>query len=499
MPAHRTPSASLKEACFFFLIAALAAFANPRGVWAAGLSPERGPLWLGDSGVDVAAARARHNETHAAWLRWEQANLDGDYERFGKKDPRWDADVHACLDAFAQAVVVREEDAKALVAAARAAGKRAVAAGCDDPLFRYVALRVAAIPVDGSATINAQRYAEAEANLEKTGYSIVIKCYASLRAGTNASDALRYERLMGKRIDAVPGADPAASLERAFTHLVEALRDPTIPSGAIHDLTNNVVEAAQKIDLGPTKILQPLERAFGSGGLKDAKETATLRMAEGIFWMQYGFSSAEQLQKAQTALEKAYALDPSESLICNCMLAVERGLSPNRERMETWFRRAMNADPDDYVACQRKMYYLESQSYGSKEGMLKFGRQCVATRNWQARLPWLLEDAHQKLAKRAFDQSETEYKAYWKWPATWRDMELFYEAAMAAQPDSATVQSGYASAAYDAEQWKLLCELLAMLGDKVDVHAIGGSDRLEAIRREVAEQVQQAKPEYKDN
>lgn len=131
--------------------------------------------------------------------------------------------------------------------------------------------------------------------------------------------------------------------------------------------------------------------------------------------------------------------------------------------------------------------------------MLKFGRQCVATGNWQARLPWLLEDVHKKFAGEALDRSESEYKAYWKWPATWRDMELLYEAAMAGQPDSATVQSGYVSAAYDAEQWKLAGELLAMLGDKVDVHAIGGPDRLEAIKREVAKHVRPESPEFKDN
>jgi hypothetical protein len=80
------------------------------------------------------------------------------------------------------------------------------------------------------------------------------------------------------------------------------------------------------------------------------------------------------------------------------MIRVELGQGQGRDRMELWFHRAMQANPDNYDACSRKLYYLEPKWYGDAEQMLAFGRECEAGGNWNAGIPYILMKAHLDLA-----------------------------------------------------------------------------------------------------
>ena len=59
--------------------------------------------------------------------------------------------------------------------------------------------------------------------------------------------------------------------------------------------------------------------------------------------------------------------------------------------METWFRRAMELDPDNYLACNGKMEWLMPRWHGTAESAREFAYQCYRTRNWSAQIPLLLD------------------------------------------------------------------------------------------------------------
>ena len=401
------------------------------------------PFWLGDPGVDVEKARAHRQEQKADWLHWEEATTAGDYERVGRKDPRWDADVHIVFDEVAHALA-RVPDSAARVAAAKAPCQRALTAGCDDPLLAYDALRVGVFPAGTSPRALARRYGEVEQNLEKSGYSPVRKLSASLRT------AQQWARVAGSppppgETDAPDArAEADAALSRAQSHLIELLRDPTANRNSVSVIADDLFRTAEHDPHGQAQVFAVLEIVFDSGLLKEAGETATAKLIEGQFWVLYAWQGRttkyaheltdenlkpfeERLAKAQAALERAYALDPSDRHIPYAMMSVELGQGEGRDRLETWFRRAMDVDPDDYAACAAKLYYLEPKWYGDDGRCSPSATSGQATANWAARLPYILPLAHAKLA--SYEDTPPDY---WKKPEVWADLQQFYRAALAA-------------------------------------------------------------------
>ena len=490
----------------FALSAALFAAASGLRAQTPPASPAPTPFWLGDPGVDVDKARAHRREQKADWLRWEEATTVGDYERVGKKDPRWDADVRAVFDQLAHALA-QDGDIAAHVAAAKAPCQRALAAGCDDPLLAYDALRLGLSPAGTPPLAMARLYAQVEQGLEKSGYSPLRKLSASLRA------AQQWARVAGSKTDVGEPASPAPrteadeSLSRAQTHLVELLRDPSVNRDSVYVIADDLFRTAQHDPDGQTQVFAVLELVFDSGLLKEAGETATGKLVEGAFWIDYAWQGrttkyanevtdenwklfGERLPRAQAALEKAYALDASDPRACYGMMTVELGQGEGRERLETWFHRTMDADPDDYEACSSKLYYLEPKWYGDARDMLAFGHECQATANWAARLPYILPRAHAKLA--SYEDTPLDY---WKKPEVWADLQQFYKAALAANPDSVSDRSAYAFSAYRARQWKLANELFEALGDKPDLKAMEStSAQYQAMRRTTAAKAQTEQP-----
>ncbi|MGL5095969.1 MAG: hypothetical protein ACRDD1_10290, partial [Planctomycetia bacterium] len=57
------------------------------------------------------------------------------------------------------------------------------------------------------------------------------------------------------------------------------------------------------------------------------------------------------------------------------------------DEMETWFRRAMTADPDNKLACNLKSEWLQPKWHGTAEESAGFGLQCLRTRNQYAAIP----------------------------------------------------------------------------------------------------------------
>jgi hypothetical protein len=129
---------------------------------------------------------------------------------------------------------------------------------------------------------------------------------------------------------------------------------------------------------------------------------------------------AARLDVAAAALIRSYELDPGDPAPATEMLIVVRGQQHDRIEMEQWYRRAMDADPDDADAAAQKLEFLKPKWGGDAADMVPFGRACLAQGNWRTRIPTVLALPHQELADVGGDP------AYWLSPGVWDDLRAVY-------------------------------------------------------------------------
>jgi hypothetical protein len=144
------------------------------------------------------------------------------------------------------------------------------------------------------------------------------------------------------------------------------------------------------------------------------------------------------------------------------MIWVELGQGQGRKRMELWFNRAMDLDPNNYDACSAKCLYLEPKWYGSIGEMLAFGRECVENKKWGGRVPLVLVDAHWDIP--LYYLAGEEKTNYWTRPQVWPDIKAAYERFFELHPEAIGYYHNYALYAYKCEQWNKLNELIPKLG-----------------------------------
>lgn len=98
----------------------------------------------------------------------------------------------------------------------------------------------------------------------------------------------------------------------------------------------------------------------------------------------------ERLTVAQAALTAAYELDADRPHAPTLMLTVCKGRGHLRPEMETWFERAMTADPDNFQACIAKLDYLHPKWRGKlgEHEHIGFAWQCARCENAYGLLPY---------------------------------------------------------------------------------------------------------------
>ena len=189
----------------------------------------------------------------------------------------------------------------------------------------------------------------------------------------------------------------------------------------------------------------------------------------------------ERLTLAREELEASYRLDAADSRAAARMVTVVMGEGGEREEMETWFRRAVAADPDDRAACARKLWYLSPNWYGSHADRLAFGRECLATENWRGGVPMVLVDAHVAASRDAADPN-----AYFADPVVWDDLRAAFEGHLLNVPDDIRRRSAFARYATLANHWAEADEQFKALGDKADYGPFGGKATYDYYRRKAA-------------
>jgi hypothetical protein len=196
----------------------------------------------------------------------------------------------------------------------------------------------------------------------------------------------------------------------------------------------------------------------------------------------------DRLKTSAEAADKAWALNPRDPKIPTFMIRLAQSQQKERPEMERWFQRAMELNTNNYTACLNKLWYLNPKWGGTREDMVAFGRECVASTNWGGRVPLILVDAHFEFAKLL---SPGEQAPYWRKPDVWPDLKAAYEKFFALNPEAFGFRYYYAGYAYSCGQGREFTNQVRLLRESTAGFSpdyFGGAQAFEQMTREAARQ-----------
>lgn len=416
-------------------------------------------------------------------LDWNMKTLVTAYENEGNTEPDWDAPAKRALTEFARTRGQAVDPSEPVYEIISTNCEAAVKAGCDDPMVRYLFIKYCMSQTNAPKTFS-DAFDEVQSNMQDSDYPPIRKFYCSLRAYQQFTYTYGY----GRNVDFTVGYQ---LFNDAVSDLVDTLNDPTTPIGEVYDACSEMIyQLPGNADVFQTnylKIETPLFKNWPDESIPWLlKGQASVLLA----WIYRGNGYADtitsegekgfekNLALADKALNRAWRIDPSDARIAVEMLSVELGQGEGRDRMELWFNRAMNDNPDDYEACSAKLNYIEPKWYGSVQDMLQFGRECVQNTNWGGTVPLVLVDAHYAIYNQFIDPSAQ--TNYWKQPYVWDDISSAYERYFQNYPNDAGRIAYYARYAYYGEQWDKLNQLIPKISPN-EYYLFGGQEKFDEI------------------
>jgi tetratricopeptide (TPR) repeat protein len=433
--------------------------------------------------VSSCAKKISPQAIKQAEFAWNLKTLVSAYQLAGSTDARWDDAATRALTAFAHlrsGTVPVAEDANDVITTNCAA---AVAAGCDDPLVRYLNIRFS-MSQSASPEEVATAFCDTARDMQKSSYPNVRKFYASIRAfdqlyyayGSNSMSMPVFREVYGFMVqDFMPTIqDPALPAEEAYEVSKEYLKEFQWNADRYEQeyapveqtLLKNWPDASQTWLLKGEAYYRMAWNARGTGYAKDLSADQ-----QKTFF--------EKLAVAEPALEKAWKLDPTDARIPTFMIGVAEATQKERSEMETWFNRAMALNPNNYEACKAKLHYLYPQWYGSRDDMIAFGKECLSSKVWGGSVPLILVDAHSDYVTYCLD-NDAEKEAYWKQPDVWSDVKASFDRFFEMNPDAVQHYRNYAWYAFHAEQWDAFNQIVLKLGP-ADYYFFGGKDQLDKM------------------
>ena len=424
-----------------------------------------------------------HEELKQQRLDWNKQTLVDAYEHAGYMNPWWDDAAERALKEFARVraqVLDTNEPWGKIIATNTAA---AVKAGCKDPMVNYLFIRFSLDQTNSKETFTTAYFNMAQ-EMEKSSYPDLRKFYASFRAVKQYYWANHYAKLPD---DWRPlGQAAAADLQRV-------LADKSVPAGEIYDAASEYLEMWKTTKKYYQPFYAALEQSLNNNW-PNAPETFMLRGLAHVdmAWQERGggysdtVSSdgwklfAKHLDQADEALTQAWKMDPTDFRTPLLMMKVELGQGKGRDRLDLWFNRAMNLDPNNYEACNMKLYYLEPKWYGSINDMLVFGRECVQNTNWGGEVPMILIGAHNEIRSQFVSGDVRDN--YWKQPEVWPDIQAAYERYFVANSnaDLNTAYNNYTMYAWNCGQWSKINELVPKL-NPVNYSIFGGKESYDSM------------------
>jgi hypothetical protein len=425
----------------------------------------------------LSSCSHKQASTKAERLAWQNLTLTNAYETVGSRNPKWDEPARKAVAEFARARA-GADDAESGVGLAGEFAQEACNAGCDDPLIRYLYCRFS--PDHSSKPLEywQDQFRKAAQGMESSGYSPLLKFYANDRAANelwqSRNKDLWQEIVQFRRA--------------AMGDLTVALQDKTLPIEDVSAACDALIDTISANDTEMTDAYKQIEGPL----FKNWPDSAAAYFIKGKFYYRFAWIARgggyadkvtpeawkdfkEKLAVAETAYRKAWSLNPHDVRIPNQMIEMAVSQEKPRPEMELWFQRAMQLDTNNYDACLAKLRYLKPEWYGSRDEMLAFGRECVAT-NWGGRVPFTLVEAHRACAASLPRQ---EARAYWHQPDVWADVQSAYEKFFQMNPDDKRNRYYYARYAFICGQAQAFNAQVKLIRDNdgtVDTAFFGGDE-----------------------
>jgi hypothetical protein len=415
-----------------------------------------------------------------ARLDWNYKTTVDVYQSAGFKNKKWDAPAERALAEFAcaRADVLETNESSWEIISTNA--DDAVQAGCTDPMVNYLFIKYA-MNQTNSPKAFADAFSKTAQDMQASSYPSIRKFYACFRTAQQIQYTWGTNQL----------AEENHFWNLAITNLGVALQDKFMPVTEIDDAC---YEAADNLLLNKnerTTFYYQVELPL----FDNWTNTSVSWYLKGQYYIDFAWNKrgggyadtvtaegwklfADDLDKAEKSLTHAWELNPKNPRIPTKMITVELGQGKGRDRMELWFNRAMELDPNDYDACSAKLYYLEPKWYGSTEAMLEFGRECVTNQAWGGHIPLILLDAHKSIQRQYVDGMEK--TNYWKQPEVWADIHAAFERFFQLNPTATGWYHDYAWYAYQAQQWDTFNKIIPKLGP-INYSFFGGTNEFDKM------------------
>jgi hypothetical protein len=425
----------------------------------------------------------RPRRQRLAWLRGIYRDA---YEHKGRKSPRWDDRAHKALGA-AESLPDHSQTWVDADGALRRLARAAVAAGCDDPLLEYLTVYHASAAGELTPGERKRQALAAADALRASAYPAVVRGAGLL----NAAGALavanrrtleengRLRRLLEDFAALVPeisvDKSPPAQAEAALLCEIALECWPAVSPD--RQAGYDRLAAALDKAAAPEALRLTVKGRFLIDYAWDARGDGVADTVTQRGWQLFH----GRLREARAALERAWELQPDCAAAPTHMITLAMGLELPADVRDTWFRRALRADPDNYRACAAKLLCLAPQWGGQEDDLLAFGRECAQTGNWAARLPFLLPEAHRSAARRWTDPT-----AHFKKDGVWGDIQSVYGPYLAKHPrarDDATWYCWYATVCDEhgeAHRW------FERLGDRPSPGVFASAAEYRRLRAEAA-------------
>jgi hypothetical protein len=434
-----------------------------------------------ESQLDLPEMSAEEKKIGDKRLEWNMATLYDAYDKVGSRNKKWDGEAHRALKFFAQA---RSYGAnlKGFPELLDAYVARALELGCNDPMIKYLRVRFETSQSELTPIQIAQAYAIASDGLEASEYGELRKFYAAIRA-VNA-----YLKVKPWPPEGIGYRD------RAAFHFYSLLEDKRIPIGEIDDAAHEYLVIVNRWgEKGPYDQMEALL-------LKNWSKYGVTYLLQGKFYTDHawkgrgsGYSDTvtpeqwelffERLDMAEKALMKGMEVDPKEGRLPMQMITVASAQSKGLPEMRHWWEKAMEANPNNYDACDKLLYFLLPKWYGSREMMIEFGRECVASDKFGGTVPLILADVHDTYNR----NNGPSDSSYWLEPDVWPDIKLAFERFFELNPKAISWRHNYARYAYWCQQWDALQEQINLMGDEINYSYFGGREEYDEMVRLAAE------------
>lgn len=411
---------------------------------------------------------ARMEQRSRERLEWNRKTLVGNYEKVGKKDPKWDESARRAFDLAAR-MFSRPFEPLVTLGDIHVPAKKAVDDGCDDPMVLYLYARSSVGPLAPDKAEHSRRLQKAADALTASTYSPFRRAMAiEVMAGFTFNEHGREERAdLERRLDAELDLVPASAKEDPRGYDWEDLwfQSVTANMETRYALSGDFKAAYEAVDAKLAKvegidILRLMVRGYYHlmSGWRARGNALASRVGEDQFR-----TFDERLAAARSTFEEVYKLNPDEPRMARLMLEVERGIGRgDRESMEKWFERAMKTDGNDREACRLKLEWLMPKWHGDDEQVMAFGKACAATRNWQAGITVLAAEAH---FVHCMTLELPEWPKYLGSPEVWGEISSIYDEYLKSHPVSPPERSKYALICYLTKHYPEAHAQFQILGD----------------------------------